>query len=351
MKRSLTRRVPFFVTMLTAALIVVGWRVASAAPPCVPEGQTCRTDHPRCCGGVCVQGSKKSFGTCCTPTTCAAAGANCGMIADGCGGTLDCGTCTLPQTCGGGGTPNVCGLCSPTTCAAAGANCGTIADGCGGTLDCGPCTLPQPCGGGAPRNGSGCSPTTCAAEGANCGTIADGCGGTLDCGTCTLPQTCGGCPGMPNVCGVAPVCGDGIRDVCEQCDGGAYCTASCTLPSLAPGCCQGGIPGCADASGFSLDFNMHQFCLAHGYATNVPGGVCSQAGTCDGLLLQPVTLCCESNTDGTCGEQFPPPGVARTVTSTGELWRFFNTCEGITNRAYHTVPAATCGPAGTCVPG
>jgi hypothetical protein len=45
----------------------------------------------------------------CTPTTCAAHGANCGSIPDGCGGTLTCGTCTAPQTCGGGGTSNVCG--------------------------------------------------------------------------------------------------------------------------------------------------------------------------------------------------------------------------------------------------
>jgi len=173
--------------------------------------------------------------------------------------------------------------------------------------------------------------------------IADGCGGTLDCGTCTLPQTCGG-GGTPNVCGPA-ICGNGIRDVGEQCDGGAYCTASCYLLSLAPGCCQGGIPGCADASGFSLDFNMHQFCLSRGYATNVSGGVCSQAGTCDILpLLQSVPLCCESNTDGTCSHD----GI---VSDTFGLWWFFNHCEGITNRTYHTVPAATCGPAGTCVPG
>jgi len=295
MKRSLTRRVPFFVTMLTAALIVVGWRSASAGP-CISDGQTCRTDQS-CCGGVCVKSSKKSFGTCCSSlTTCAAEGANCGMIADGCGGTLDCGTCTLPQTCGGGGTPNVCG----------------------------------------------CSPTTCAAKGANCGIIADGCGGSLNCGTCTLPQTCG-CGG-PNVCGVAPACGDGIREVCEQCDGGPYCSATCTLPSLAPGCCQGGIPGCADASGFSLNFYMYQYCvLGLGYTTAVNGGVCSQAGTCDILPLQPVPLCCESNIDGTCSND----GI---VSDTGQLWRFINTCEGeFLNR--HTVPAATCGPAGTCVPG
>jgi hypothetical protein len=64
----------------------------------------------------------------CTPTTCSAQGKNCGSIADGCGGTLTCGSCTSPQTCGGGGTANVCGggstLCSVTvgtnTCATSG---------------------------------------------------------------------------------------------------------------------------------------------------------------------------------------------------------------------------------------
>jgi len=46
----------------------------------------------------------------CVPTSCAALGKNCGSIADGCGGTLTCGTCTAPQTCGGGGVANVCGV-------------------------------------------------------------------------------------------------------------------------------------------------------------------------------------------------------------------------------------------------
>jgi len=45
----------------------------------------------------------------CVPTSCAAQGKNCGSIADSCGGTLNCGTCTAPQTCGGGGIANVCG--------------------------------------------------------------------------------------------------------------------------------------------------------------------------------------------------------------------------------------------------
>jgi hypothetical protein len=60
--------------------------------------------------------------------------AMCGSISDGCGGTLDCGSCGAGLTC----QNNAC-LCTPTTCAAQGTNCGTISNGCGGTLDCGLC--------------------------------------------------------------------------------------------------------------------------------------------------------------------------------------------------------------------
>lgn len=50
--------------------------------------------------------------SCCVPTTCVAEGATCGTIPDGCGGTLSCGTCTLPLTCGGANIPNQCGMFS-----------------------------------------------------------------------------------------------------------------------------------------------------------------------------------------------------------------------------------------------
>ena len=45
----------------------------------------------------------------CTPITCAAQGLNCGQTGDGCGNTINCGTCTGGQTCGGGGPSGVCG--------------------------------------------------------------------------------------------------------------------------------------------------------------------------------------------------------------------------------------------------
>ncbi len=101
-----------------------------------------------------------AVGTGCTPTTCAAQGKNCGTIANGCGGTHNCGTCSTPQLCGGGGVANVCGApaCTPTTCAAQGKNCGTISNGCGGTLTCGSCTTPQTCGGSGVANVCGTVP-------------------------------------------------------------------------------------------------------------------------------------------------------------------------------------------------
>ncbi len=124
----------------------------------------------------------------CTPTTCAALGKDCGTVSDGCGGTLDCGTCGPGQVC----TSNVC--CTPTTCGALGKDCGTVSDGCGGTLTCGTCGTGQVC-----ASNLCCTPTTCGALGKNCGTIPDGCGGTLTCGACGSGQTC-----VSNVCAASP---------------------------------------------------------------------------------------------------------------------------------------------------
>jgi hypothetical protein len=51
-------------------------------------------------------------GTCdCRPWTCATSHTQCGTAPDGCGGTLNCGGCPVPETCGGMGTPNICGGC------------------------------------------------------------------------------------------------------------------------------------------------------------------------------------------------------------------------------------------------
>ena len=70
---------------------------------CPDSRATCPTSgaSPTCClaGQVCKDGT----GVCCRPTTCAAQGGACGNIPDGCGGTLDCGSCL----CSSSGVCNV----------------------------------------------------------------------------------------------------------------------------------------------------------------------------------------------------------------------------------------------------
>ena len=169
---------------------------------CTAPGDTCGGGGVN---GKCGQGDADV----CNPFKCSTFNppVQCGPAGDGCGGSLDCGPCTVGnQTCGGGGVHGVCGApnCIPKTCADLGANCGQVADGCGGVTNvCGTCAGNDTCGGGGTTNACGvppCTPRTCAQEGANCGPVADGCGGVNQCGTCAAPDTCGG-GGTVSVCG------------------------------------------------------------------------------------------------------------------------------------------------------
>ena len=266
----------------------------------------------------------------CTPQTCGSLGATCGPVADGCGGQLNCGTCTAPDVCGGGGVANQCGnSCTRSTCGKKGANCGVVSDGCGGTLNCGDCTAPATCGGGGTANICGapvCIPRSCVDVGAQCGAISDGCGGSINCGTCTAPETCGG-GGTPNVCGQG------------SCNPGTCGTAKCGL--VGDGC--GGTVSCGTCDGLS--------CVA---------GVCTGT-TCTKLTCGSAT--CGFLGDGcggvlNCGTCTPPQvcgggGVASQCGGTCTPRKCSDpdvnaTCGDISDGCGAIVECGTCPPGKTC---
>jgi hypothetical protein len=115
----------------------------------------------------------------CKAQTCASAGASCGTISDGCGGTVDCGGCPTGEACGVGAAPNQCG-CGPLVCPAN--SCGNITDACGDSISCGGCAAGLTC----QRNRC----TTCQPQcgGKKCG-ATNGCGGTCV-GSCGGKLTC-----------------------------------------------------------------------------------------------------------------------------------------------------------------
>lgn len=136
-------------TLLIAAILVAGCRGPGNVS--TPPEQIAESGGG---GGGGAVGTGDGDSDNCIPITCAAAAKNCGALADGCGGTLDCGTCPSGETCGAGGSANVCGVgvCTPTTCAVEQKNCGMISDGCSGVLECGTCNQPDFCGGTGAKN-------------------------------------------------------------------------------------------------------------------------------------------------------------------------------------------------------
>ncbi|MCC7383389.1 MAG: hypothetical protein IT384_16245 [Deltaproteobacteria bacterium] len=287
-------------------------------PPPSCTARTCAAAGAQCgviadgCGSTVDCGTCPSNGVCsqnqcvpssCVPRTCAQAGANCGVVADGCGGTRNCGSCPTNQLCGAS-APNQCGVepCVPRTCQTVGASCGPLADGCGAVVDCGSCTGGQVCGGGGTPNQCGagtCTPSTCASAGVGCGWIGDGCGGAVDCGPCSPGQVCGA-GGVPNQCRPACVpltCVD-VGAECGQIGDGCGAAVDCG-PCTDPGqvCGAAGPNRCGSGC-------QPQTCASAGAQCGMIGDGCGAAIDCGPC---PMGQAC-----GTAGPNQCGPGTSCT---------------------------------------
>ncbi len=200
----------------------------------------------------------------CVPATCSSLGAECGQVSDGCGNTLNCGTCTGGKNC----ISNICVAqsCTQTAnCGTLGYTCGTYTDNCGNTQVCGVCPTNYTCNNhacvysGSQTCSQQSDASLCAAYGATCGSISasDNCGNyrtVNSCGSCGAGQicanhTCGAvsqtctpknnaalCAGW--ICGSKTVdngCGAQVSITCGACGTGYSCSAtgSCVKNTVA----------------------------------------------------------------------------------------------------------------------
>jgi hypothetical protein len=276
----------------------------------------------------------------CVPKTCAAQGFNCGKNGDGCGGTINCGTCSGNDQCGIGGfskcgnplvSPDGGATCTPKTCSGSNFDCGKTGDGCGASLDCGSTTCPgnEFCGGGGPNKCGGdstttvdgapaCTPKTCADLGYTCGLAGDGCGGQIGpcgAGTCTAPQYCGG--GGPNKCGNSNTAPDGgsaatcVPKTCAElgftcgiagdgCGGSTPLCGTCTSPQY---CGGGGSNKCGGNNGKGADGSV--LCVPKTCATYGANTCGAQSDGCGGLTPDCGNCTspqyCGAVTPGKCG--------------------------------------------------
>lgn len=148
---------------------------------------------------------------------CGEAGAECGFIADGRGGVVECGGCDADEACGVQELNRCTGFDADEWCeplsegnACEEIECGVVGDGCGGTYECGQCDPGETCGLIQPFQcaesvGADNCPAeivSCESVGAECGQIGNGCGALLDCdaelGGCDSDEICGG--DEPNRC-------------------------------------------------------------------------------------------------------------------------------------------------------
>ncbi len=207
--------------------------------------------------------------------------------------------------------------CVPRTCAQAGAQCGTVSNGCGGTLTCtNTCNSIQKC-----------AQNQCVAEnfiGADC-TDYPQCGSSQD-AVCILPPSWPGgycsilCNGANTLCPTGSHCADfdGVNSLCmlnctsdAQCEAGYVCGQwdgvggrECVPPEPPAGSGDVG-DACQSSADCNGALTCYQTYTSNNTTYSFPGGVCSQPcvpllGQCDaGDVCTLDAICmpgCTSNT-------------------------------------------------------
>ena len=99
-------------------------------------------------------------------------------------------------------------------------------------------------------------------------------------------------------CGARPSCGNGVREIGEECDGGPLCSAACEQ-GLSSCCEHEG--QCVNSVPYVFTTNLIRQCQAslHQMATPRSGMVCGAGGACEDQPIEPVSVCCQQ-TESTC---------------------------------------------------
>jgi hypothetical protein len=312
------------------------------------------------CGGAGTANVCGPQGGACQPIACQqASGQYCGQVGDGCGRTIDCGACPVGQMCGGGGVPGVCATatssCQPLACQQAGGKyCGMVGDGCGKSVDCGTCPTGQSCGGGGTAGvcgappPAGCTAATCQfAGGQYCGMVGDGCGRTISCGSCPAGQSCGG-GGTAGVCGAPPPAGC-VALSCQLPSGQQYCgavgdgcgrTVACGSCPAGRTCGGGGVTGVcgspppAGCVAQTCASGSVRYCgtIGNGCGGSVACAACAAGTSCGG-----------GGVSGVCGSP-PPAGCVPQGCSNGSV----QYCGTIGNGCGGSVACAACAAGTSC---